>query len=89
MFSNCSNLGLVDFTNFNTTNVKQINSMFFGCQSLSSLDLSSFNTSHVTNMSSLFYDCTNLSLLNISSFSVVKNHYIISKYKFSFKDIKL
>lgn len=64
----------INFNNFNTCNVTNMNSMFAGCYNLTSLDLSGFNTSNVTDMGNMFgeYDDavhnTSLVSLNLSSF---------------------
>lgn len=44
----------------NTSEVKNMHSMFNNCTSLETLDLSSFNTEKVKNMYSMFNDATNL-----------------------------
>ena len=59
----------VNLSSFNTSNVTNMNSMFYDCSSLTSLDMSSFNTSNVTNMNSMFYDCSSLTSLDMSSFN--------------------
>ena len=58
MFYHCSNhLTSLDLSSFNTSNVKDMSSMFYGYNSLTSLDLSSFDTSNVKNMTAMFYGC--------------------------------
>ena len=54
MFYECMNITEINLSNFNTSIVTNMNSMFNGCSSLSSLDLSNFNTSIVTNMGHMF-----------------------------------
>ena len=44
MFSECNNIIDIDFSLFNTENVKDISYMFYQCTGLKSLDLKSFNT---------------------------------------------
>ena len=68
-FYKCKNLTSVDFTNFDTSAVTSMHSMFNGCSSLTSLDLSSFNTSAVTSMHSMFNGCSSLTSLDLSSFN--------------------
>lgn len=48
-------------TNWNTSGVTSMRSMFSGCKSLTSLDLSKFDTSRVTDMGYMFYGCNSLS----------------------------
>ena len=58
------NLQLLD-----TSECKNMCSMFENCSSLTSLDLSSFNTSKVTTMNSMFWGCKCLQILNLTSFN--------------------
>ena len=50
MFSSCSNITYIDFSNFDISKATRIDGMFKGCSSLTSLNLSNFNTSQVKNM---------------------------------------
>ena len=59
----------LDLSNFNTSNVTNMSSMFYGCSSLTSLNLSNFNTSSVTDMSDMFSRCSSLTSLDLSSFN--------------------
>ena len=78
LFSNSSdsnrltNLTSISFGNFNTSNVTNMQEMFYYCSSLTSLDLSNFDTSNVTNMIYMFYGCYSLTSLNVSSFNTSK-----------------
>ena len=49
-----SSLTSLNLSNFDTSNVTNMNGMFTYMDSLTSLDLSNFNTSKVTNMSYMF-----------------------------------
>ncbi|MCQ2975665.1 MAG: DUF285 domain-containing protein, partial [Bacteroidales bacterium] len=69
MFNELSKLSEIQFNNFNTEKVTNMNSMFSNCRYLTSLDLSSFNTEYVTNMSCMFYDCSYLTSLDLRSFN--------------------
>ena len=71
MFSNTYNLTTLDLSNFNTSKVTNMDSMFF-TSGLTSLNLSSFNTSKVTDMSYMFYDMRNLTSLDLSNFDTSK-----------------
>ncbi len=55
--------------NLNTSEVDNMENMFFECTKLTSLDLSSFNTEKVTGMKFMFYGCSNLTSLDLSSFN--------------------
>ncbi len=75
--SNSSNL-FMDFTkvttiegleNLDTSEVTNMNRMFYRMKNLQELDLSSFDTSGVTDMFQMFNGCSQLTKLNVSSFS--------------------
>ena len=51
-----------------TSNVTQMDCLFYGCEKITSLDLSRFNTARVENMQSMFSGCRALATLNLSSF---------------------
>ena len=68
LFSYLTNLTNIDFTNFDTSNITNMQSMFQNCSSLVSLNLSNFDTSNVTNMQSMFQGCSSLVSLNLSNF---------------------
>ena len=73
MFSSGHASNTVRFTNINiskidTSNVTDMNTLFFNCNSLTSLDLSNFDTSQVTNMNSMFNACLSLTTLDLSNF---------------------
>ena len=69
MFSSCSSLLSIDFSNFNTSNINNMYSMFSKCSSLTTLNLSNFNTSKVTNMMGMFYNCISLTTLDLTNFN--------------------
>ena len=69
-FFGCIQLRTIIGLNYlNTSNVTEMNSMFYSCSSLESLDLSSFNTSSVKDMTAMFWGCYSLRILNLSNFS--------------------
>ena len=68
MFYECSNLSSIDVSNFDTSQVTNMDSMFAWCSNLSSIDVSTFNTSQVTDMSGMFAGCSNLSSIDASNF---------------------
>ena len=59
----------IDLSEFDTSNVTNMEGMFHRCTSLTSLDLSGFDTSKVTNMKWMFYKCLSLTSLDLSSFN--------------------
>ena len=58
----------IDLSDFDTSEVTDMSSMFAGMNQISSFNFSSFNTSKVTNMSSMFEDAYGLTSLDISNF---------------------
>ena len=61
-----------DLSNFDTSLVTSMRSMFNSCKSLTSLNLSNFNTSLVENMLGMFKECTSLISLNLGNFDTSK-----------------
>ena len=53
----------------NTSEVKDMSSMFAYCNMLTSLDLKNFNTQNVTNMGGMFSGCTSLTSLDLKNFN--------------------
>lgn len=68
MFSGCANLVNVDLSNFDTSQVTNMDDMFAGCYSLTDIDLDNFNTGKVTSMRNMFANCNSLIDLDLSSF---------------------
>ena len=58
----------LDLSNFDTSQVTNMSSMFYGMSNLTTLNLSYFDTSQVTNMEAMFRGMSNLTTLNLSSF---------------------
>ena len=52
----------------NTSEVKDMEGMFYVCSALTSLDVSHFNTQNVTDMGRMFFDCSGLTSLDVSHF---------------------
>ena len=66
----CANLtGFQNIENLDTSEVKNMESMFNGCVNLTSIDLSNFDTSNVTGMHVMFANCSSLTSLDLSSFN--------------------
>ncbi|HEL7298657.1 TPA: BspA family leucine-rich repeat surface protein, partial [Listeria monocytogenes] len=59
----------LDVSNFDTSSVTTMQSMFEKCTSLEELDLSTFDTSSVTNMQSMFINCAVLKSLYLDNFT--------------------
>ena len=58
----------VDFSQFDASNIINMNTMFYGCSALQSLDLSNFDTSKAITMDGMFYGCSALQSLDLSNF---------------------
>ncbi len=54
--------------NIDTSNVTNMEWMFWNCRSLTELDVSSFDTSNVTDMSDMFASCSGLTEIDVSGF---------------------
>lgn len=71
MFDNCYATPLeLDLSNFDTSNVTNMEYMFNQCSQFNILGLSNFNTSNVTNMRYMFCDCTSITELDLSNFNI-------------------
>ena len=68
MFLNCGPFLSLDFTNFNTEKVINMEYMLSSF-SINELDLSNFNTKNVINMSHMFDYNRSLKSLNLSNFN--------------------
>ena len=60
LFKNCGALNYLDLSNFNTSNVTNMQYMFMNCGSLQSLDLSAFDMSKVIKADTMFCNDKNL-----------------------------
>ena len=64
-----TNVTTLDLSLFDTSNVKDMSSMFEACDKLKNINLRSFDTSNVKDMSRMFNQCKKLTKLNLSSFN--------------------
>ena len=78
--SNTINIVSKDFSNFNSSSVKNMEKMLNGCSSLKYINFLNFDSSSVTNMSALFSGCSELKkieyLQNFDTSSVIDMHNI-------------
>ena len=56
LFNGCNKIIEIDLSNFDSSNVINMENMFYGCSSLTSVNLSNFDTSQVNNMNLMFYE---------------------------------
>ena len=59
----------IDLSNLDTSNVTNMEAMFFYCEALNKLNINNFNTINVTNMHDMFNCCSSLTELDLSSFN--------------------
>lgn len=74
-FNGCpyQSLKSIDLSNFNTSNVFTMRSMFNGCSQLTELDVSTFDTGNVEEMAYMFQHCEKIKTLDVSNFDVENN----------------
>ena len=91
LFQGYRNLVDVDFSNFNTSKVKNIDFMLCDCSSIKCVDFSNFDTSQVTRMMGLFKGCLLLEKLDLSNFdtSNASNMYAMFANCYSLTDLDL
>lgn len=70
-FGGCTSLTNLNVSKFNTSQVTNMNSMFFKCK-FSQIDVTNFNTENVTDMNSMFCNCDNLESLDVTNFNTSK-----------------
>ena len=68
MFSGLSNITEIDLSNFDTSEVINMNAMFQNCINLTKINFGNMITSSVKQMVSMFYGCSKLMTLNLSHF---------------------
>ena len=68
LFAECYSLKSINFSNWDTSSLENVESMFYSCSSLEYVDLSGFNTPSLINMDSMFFDCISLKSIDLSSF---------------------
>lgn len=73
LFANCYGLTSINLSQYNTSNVTRMDSMFSQCLSATSITFGGlFDTSKVTNMSNMFSVCRAVTSLDVSSFDTSK-----------------
>ena len=75
MFYGTVNITMLDFSNFDLSQVVDMSNMFWGCKSLKKINFGNSPISKADNMESMFYDCSSLTSLDLSKFetSLVTN----------------
>ena len=72
MFASLNRITEINFTNFDSSDVTDMQLMFYQCTSLKSINFDNFNTAKVTNMTNMFANCTSLISLDVSGFNTGK-----------------
>ena len=62
----------LDLNGWDTSNVTDMNGMFYDCEKLEKVNVKSFNTENVTNMADMFFYCHHLHILDLSNFKTPK-----------------
>ena len=80
LFNGLSNITSFTLTNFDTSEVTDMDSMFKRCSSLSSIGLRGLNTSRVRDMRSMFYECTSLRSVDVTGVDTGSVRYMGSMF---------
>ena len=87
MFSNLINLIEVDLSEFDASELKLMNFMFYYCTNLTSINLTYFNAPKLTNMASAFMKCESLLSIDFSR-TYIPSIETISSIFYSCKSLK-
>ena len=68
MFQGCNQITEIDLTNFDSSQVQNMDYMFDGCTSLKTIKFGNFQTSKLKIMEYVFQNCEQLESLDLSSF---------------------
>jgi len=72
MFMELTNLTEIDLSNFDTSELTNMNRMFFSCINLKNIIIGkNFDSSKVTNMDNMFRECKSLSSLDLSNLNTM------------------
>lgn len=66
LFQGCSNLGTIDVSSWDMSNITDTQYMFQYCMNLQTLDVSNWNTQNFYDTNYMFYDCSQLQTLDVS-----------------------
>jgi len=69
-FMNCLSIISIDLSNFDSSSIRNMSSMFFNCIFLESLNLNNFSTKSCIDMKLMFSSCISLVSLDLKSFDV-------------------
>ena len=91
MFASLNRITEINFTNIDSSDVTDMQLMFYQCTSLKSINFDNFNTAKVTNMTNMFTNCTSLISLDVSGFNTGKVTLMIKMFYacYSLKELDL
>ena len=72
MFSTLTYITEIDFSQFDSSDVTDMQHMFDKCTSLKNINFCNFNTTNVKDMKYMFANCTSLTSLDVSNFQTSK-----------------
>ena len=72
MFFLCTNLTIIDFSNFNSSLIETMSFMFYMCSSLKDINLSNFKSNNLKNLNNMFFNCSSLLSLDLLNFNTEK-----------------
>jgi len=72
MFSECSTIASLDFSNFDSSKCVDMSKMFYKCYELEYLNISNLDTSSATDINNMFFGCEKLTTLDLSNFDTSK-----------------
>ena len=75
MFSGCDKIIEIDFSNFDSSNITEMNDMFLNCSSLISLDLSNLNIAGNKINASIFRGCERLEYINLKNLELIDSNF--------------
>ena len=72
LFQSVSSANEIDLSNFDTSKVTTMRSMFVGCKNVKYINFSNVKTSLVTDMTNMFSGCNSLTSIDLSNFDTSK-----------------
>ena len=85
LFAGCSSLTEIDFTNFDTSQVRGATSMFNGCTSIKDIDLSTVQTANIQSLGKMFANCIELENVDLTGLNLLENVNVYCMFDNCFK----
>ena len=80
MFGSCHDINEIDLSNFDSSEVINMEFMFYNCQFLTSINLDNIDTSKVKSMWGMFRLCTKVKYLNLLNFKTSKVENVLNMF---------